>query len=206
MIYEVGPQARRVYDALRERLRRGQAPPGSRLPSHRELAAEFGVAPLTARHALAELEREGFVVRVQGRGTFVRAHTVPAVLIVDDELPLRVLLASHVERLGYRPLAVAAPAEALAALETDSTIALVLSDVRLPTPADGITFIRAAHRRWPRVPLAAITGYPEDLADLLGLPECPVLVLPKPVWAHQIEAIIRLALHRTEQPSAATTA
>ncbi len=197
-MYDVGPQARRVYDALRERMRSGAAPPGSRLPSHRELAAEFGVAPLTARHALAELEREGFVAREQGRGTFVRAHTVPAVLIVDDELPQRVLLAGHVERLGYRPLPAATPADALALLEADPSIALILSDVRLPTPAEGVAFIRTAQHRWPQVPLAAVTGYPDDLTDLLGTPECPVLVLPKPVWAHQIETIVRLALRAPE--------
>lgn len=204
MMYDVGPQARRVYDALRERMRSGAAPPGSRLPSHRELAAAFGVAPLTARHALSELEREGFVVREQGRGTFVRAHTVPAVLVVDDELPQRVLLADHVERLGYRPLPAATPADALALLEADPSIALILSDVRLPTPAEGVAFIRAAQHRWPRVPLAAVTGYPDDLADLLGTPECPVLVLPKPVWAHQIETIVRLAL-RTPEPRPAAS-
>jgi DNA-binding GntR family transcriptional regulator len=48
------------------------------------LAAQFGVATLTVRHVLDHLEQEGLVAREHGRGTFARARTTPAVLIVED--------------------------------------------------------------------------------------------------------------------------
>jgi diguanylate cyclase (GGDEF)-like protein/PAS domain S-box-containing protein len=73
--YRLGPRSRRVYEALREDILRARYPPGTKLPSHSDLASHFGVAPLTLRQALAQLEEEGLVSREQGRGTFVRAQT-----------------------------------------------------------------------------------------------------------------------------------
>ena len=46
--------------------------PGHRLPAERAMAAEWGVAYLTIRRAMAELRERGLIVSVQGRGTYVR--------------------------------------------------------------------------------------------------------------------------------------
>ncbi|MGH3588380.1 MAG: GntR family transcriptional regulator [Pseudonocardia sp.] len=56
----------RIADKLRERL--AGVAPGSALPSETSLAAEFGVARNTVRRALAELERDGLIVTLPGRG------------------------------------------------------------------------------------------------------------------------------------------
>ena len=189
-----GPRAQRVYAALRERISRGEFAAGTKLPPHVELATEYGVAPLTMRHVLARLEDEGLVSRQQGRGTFVRPQVPPAVLIVEDDVTTRALLEEYVTRAGYRPIAVADPAEGLARLGQDPSIGLVFSDVRLSDKATALDFIRTVRRRWPALPLVALTGYPEDLAGLHGTPECPVLILSKPFWPHQIEETLRLAL------------
>ncbi len=45
---------------------------GQMLPSERELIDTFGVSRITVRHALAELEAEGYIYRVQGKGSFVK--------------------------------------------------------------------------------------------------------------------------------------
>lgn len=197
MIYDFGPRAQWVYTVLRERITSGEFTPGMRLPSHTELATEFGVAPLTVRQVLSRLEEEGIVSRQQGRGTFVRERTVPAVLIAEDDPDMSALLSVHVQRAGYRPLVAADPTEAMQLLQSGENIALVFSDVRMPDRSAGIEFIRTVRRRWPQLPLAAITGFPEDLAELHGTPESPVLVLPKPVWAHQVQEALRLALRTT---------
>ena len=188
----VGALVQRTYETLRDRY--GDAAPGTQLPTLVELVAAFAVAPMTVREALARLEDDGCIVREQGRGTFVRARVSPAVLVVDDEPALRRLTASHVTRLGYRAVEAAGSADGLAALDGDAGIALVLSDVRMPDPEDGIAFIRLVGERWPQLPLAAITGCPEDLTPLHGTPHCPVLILQKPVWAHDVEAVVRLTL------------
>ncbi len=203
MINRLGPRSSRVYSALRERILEGDLAPGTKLPPHTQLAAEFGVAPLTLRQVLAVLEQEGLVSREQGRGTFVRARATPAVLIVDDDALMRATLRERVLRAGYRPVEADGPAAGLAALERDSAIGLVLSDIRMPTTGDGIAFIRAVRRRWPALPVAVVTGYPGDLDALHGTPECPVLILPKPFRASQIEEVFRLALHPPASGSAA---
>ena len=194
MVYGLGPRANRVYESLRERITSGELTPGTKLPAHTELAQQFGVAPLTMRQVLARLEERGMVSREQGRGTFVRARTSAAVLVVEDNAQMRSLLYTHITNQGYRAIEATDPQEALRILEQDSTIALVLSDVRMPDKEDGINFIRAVRRRWPDLHLGAITGYPEDLEGLHGTPECPVLILTKPVWANQITEALRMAL------------
>lgn len=57
----------RLLDAMEN----GQLKPGDRVPSERELTAQFNVSRMTARQALTELENQGFLYRVQGKGTFV---------------------------------------------------------------------------------------------------------------------------------------
>lgn len=189
-----GPRAQRVYAALRDRIARGELAAGAKLLPHIELAATYGVSPLTMRQVLARLEEERLVSREQGRGTFVRPQAPPAVLIVEDDPALRALLEEDVTRAGYRPIPATTAVEGLARLAEEPSIALVFSDVRLPDTVGGHDFIRAVRRRWPMLPFVAVTSYPEDLDGLHGTPECPVLMLPKPFWAHQIEETLRLAL------------
>ncbi|WP_380165641.1 GntR family transcriptional regulator [Jannaschia sp. R86511] len=59
---------------LRQEIRSGAYPPGSKLPSETELTRTFGVARMTVRGGIAELRSEGLVVSEQGRGVFVRAR------------------------------------------------------------------------------------------------------------------------------------
>jgi CheY-like chemotaxis protein len=192
--HDLGKQSGRVYTLLREGILRGTYPPGSPLPAYTKLAAQFGVSAVTVRQVLGRLEEEGLVDRQQGRGTFVQARTAPSVLIVDDEEDMRELLRTFAMRAGHQSVEVSTPGEALEALGGTVPFALVLSDVRLPERADGISFIRAVRHRWPELPLVAITGYPDDLAELHGTPECPVLTLAKPVWEHQVQEIFRMVL------------
>ncbi len=46
---------------------------GDRLPTLKQLVASFGVSPMTVRHALGSLEKEGLIRAERGRGTFVAA-------------------------------------------------------------------------------------------------------------------------------------
>ncbi|MER7500412.1 winged helix-turn-helix domain-containing protein [Nonomuraea pusilla] len=60
-----------VADTLRGRIKSGEYPPRSRMPSIRDVMGEFDVGRNTALHALQYLEEQGFVVMVQSQGTFV---------------------------------------------------------------------------------------------------------------------------------------
>ena len=60
-----------VAEAIEAAIRDGRLPVGSRLPGERDLAAEHGVAVVTARRAVAELRDRGIVATLPGKGTFV---------------------------------------------------------------------------------------------------------------------------------------
>lgn len=62
---------RRLIGDMRRRILDTTWPPGSRLPTLREIAAETGCSLTTVRHAFDELEEAGLVVRRQGSGTYV---------------------------------------------------------------------------------------------------------------------------------------
>lgn len=64
-----------LYEQLVEQLRKqivlGNAAPGSPLPSVRQLSVELGVNPNTIQKAYREMEQEGLIVSLPGRGSFV---------------------------------------------------------------------------------------------------------------------------------------
>ncbi|MFF1840574.1 PLP-dependent aminotransferase family protein [Streptomyces sp. NPDC058217] len=70
-----GPGSRRavLIRALRDAVRAGRLPPGTRLPPYRSLAADLGLARNTVADAYAELVAEGWLTARQGSGTRV-AH------------------------------------------------------------------------------------------------------------------------------------
>ena len=51
-------------------------PAGSRLPSVRQLAMELSINPNTIQRAYAELERQGYIYTVKGKGSFVAENSV----------------------------------------------------------------------------------------------------------------------------------
>jgi len=63
--------AKQINKIVRTRIRKGIYPPGSRLPSEKELTDEFGVSRSTLRLAFAPLIDSGIVWRRQGDGTYV---------------------------------------------------------------------------------------------------------------------------------------
>lgn len=75
----------RIKLHLRERLQRGDWPPGSLMPSEAELVRQFAVSRMTVSRALRELQAEGLVDRVQGVGTYAaQLHRLSATITIRD--------------------------------------------------------------------------------------------------------------------------
>jgi GntR family transcriptional regulator len=70
------PAYKRIQNAIRKRIEAAELNPGDAVASERELARTHKVSLMTARHALAGLEREGVVERRRGAGTFVAAPKI----------------------------------------------------------------------------------------------------------------------------------
>lgn len=67
------PKYLQIAGHVRDQIVRGDLPPGSEVPSERELAVSWKVARPTAARALAALRVQGLVTSRQGAGTYVRA-------------------------------------------------------------------------------------------------------------------------------------
>jgi GntR family transcriptional regulator len=70
------PFYRQIERHLADRIRAGQLPPRTPLPSVRQLAVDLLVSVITVKQAYAELEAAGLVAPQQGRGTFVAEGAV----------------------------------------------------------------------------------------------------------------------------------
>ena len=92
--------------------------------------------------------------------------SIPAVvLIVEDEMMLRMHAMEMVEDAGYTPLEALDAAEAVAILESRSDVALICTDIQMPGPMDGVGLAHAVHERWPTIAIIVVSGQ-LTLADL----------------------------------------
>ncbi|GIJ52346.1 hypothetical protein Val02_92320 [Virgisporangium aliadipatigenens] len=81
-----GAAYRQLAAVLRDRIRAGELPAGSRVPSEKDLHDEFGLARETIRRALAVLRQEGLVEVRHGHGTFVVEAPPRVVLAAGDSV------------------------------------------------------------------------------------------------------------------------
>ena len=67
-----------IVEGFAQQIRCGILPPGEKLPSVRELAAELTINPNTIQRAYRELEAMGLIATVPGKGCFVCAQADPS--------------------------------------------------------------------------------------------------------------------------------
>jgi GntR family histidine utilization transcriptional repressor len=87
------PRYQQLKDLIIERISSGELKPSDRVPSENELVEAMSVSRMTANRALRELNDEGYVDRVAGRGTFVSDFRSQSHLLevhnIADEIRLR---------------------------------------------------------------------------------------------------------------------
>jgi GntR family transcriptional regulator len=72
------PIYRQIMRQIIDAIAGGRMAPGEQLPSHRDLAVQLIIAPLTVKKAYDELEQQGLIVTRRGRGSFI-SEGLPAV-------------------------------------------------------------------------------------------------------------------------------
>lgn len=67
-----------IYDQIKQQIKEmiltGELTEGDALPSIRQLAKDLRISVITTARAYAELEQEGFIATMQGKGSFVMGH------------------------------------------------------------------------------------------------------------------------------------
>ena len=97
------PIYRQVKDGLRHLMVTGVLAGGEQLPSVRQLATQLAINPNTIVRAYAELETEGFVYSVGGKGTFVAADAGASGAARRRELEEQILpILRELRELGMR--------------------------------------------------------------------------------------------------------
>jgi two-component sensor histidine kinase/CheY-like chemotaxis protein len=86
--------------------------------------------------------------------------TAPAtnVLVVEDEMVLRMRAVDIVEDAGFTAVEAVNAAEALSILESRSDISLLFSDIQMPGTMDGLKLAHAVHDRWPSIKIILVSG------------------------------------------------
>src|SRR6202011_5569733 len=82
----------------------------------------------------------------------------PKVLVVEDEMMLRMRAVDIVEDAGFTPIEAVNADDALAILESRSDIDLLFTDIQMPGTIDGLKLAHAVHARWPSIKIMLVSG------------------------------------------------
>jgi two-component sensor histidine kinase/DNA-binding response OmpR family regulator len=85
-------------------------------------------------------------------------NPTPIVLIVEDEMVLRMRAVDIVEDAGFTPIEAVSADEAMQILESRDDISLLFSDIQMPGSMDGLKLAHAVHSRWPHIKIILVSG------------------------------------------------
>jgi len=88
----------------------------------------------------------------------IPADSPTNVLVVEDEMVLRMRAVDIVEDAGFTAVEAINADEALAILEKRSDISLLFSDIQMPGSMDGLKLADAVHARWPSIKIILVSG------------------------------------------------
>jgi len=84
---------------------------------------------------------------------------VHTVLVVEDEMMVRMPIAEYLRDCGYNVVEAGDASEAIAAMDTEVPVSLVFSDVRMPGQMDGFGLAEWFRSHYPSVPVLLTSGY-----------------------------------------------
>lgn len=82
----------------------------------------------------------------------------PIVLVVEDEMVLRMRAVDIVEDAGFVPVEAMSADEAIQILESRDDISLLFTDIQMPGSMDGLKLAHAVRTRWPHIKIILVSG------------------------------------------------
>jgi CheY-like chemotaxis protein len=116
------------------------------------------------------------------------------VLVVEDDAMVRDFVVQQLRQLGYRTLLAENGHEALAVLDGDAGIDLLLTDVILSGTLTGKQVADAAAERRPGLKVLFMSGYTENAIVHHGRLDPGVMLLSKPFRATELARMVRMAI------------
>ena len=90
----------------------------------------------------------------------------PTVLLVEDEVLTRLMLADELRNQGLQVLEASNADEALTVLQSSLPVHLLFTDIRMPGEMDGVALAKLAHARFPQIKsIIGSSGRPESIDD-----------------------------------------
>jgi two-component sensor histidine kinase/FixJ family two-component response regulator len=83
---------------------------------------------------------------------------VANILVVEDEMMLRMRAVDIVEDAGFCPVEAVNADEAISILESRSDISVLFTDIQMPGSMDGLKLAHAVHDRWPSIKIILVSG------------------------------------------------
>ena len=80
------------------------------------------------------------------------------VLVVEDELMLRMRAVDIVEDAGFIPVEAVNADEAIEILESRNDISVLFTDIQMPGSMDGLRLAHLVHSRWPHIKIILVSG------------------------------------------------
>ena len=182
---------------MRQKIRDGIYRPGERLRRQHDMARDYGVAFATLKQSLDILEREGYIVRRPGRGTYAALpmKTMRRALVVDKDVAMRRYYKQELNRVEWDAIAVATGAVALENLREGKFDAIFLD---LSTQGvDGVHTFQEIRRIDPRARVVMVVTHSDLDLVRAAISVGTFVVMRKPFGLESI----RIALG-TLQPSA----
>jgi CheY-like chemotaxis protein len=108
------------------------------------------------------------------------AVTIPTVLVVEDEVLIRLSIADHLSDCGYHVLDAGSAAEAQQILERGARVDLVFSDIQMPGEKDGFALAAWVREHHPHIRIVLTSGVRKMAEEAKRLCAHHELFLDKP--------------------------
>ena len=115
------------------------------------------------------------------------------VLLVEDELLVRLAAAEMLRDDGFEVIEAEDGAQAVGLIDGPDGFDLLLTDVQMPGPIDGIEVAVRARQRHPRIPVVVVSAQPSNARRLDGLGSRRIFV-GKPYELRALLAALRAML------------
>ncbi|HEY2445157.1 MAG TPA: response regulator [Rhizomicrobium sp.] len=114
----------------------------------------------------------------------------PTILVVEDEVLVRLTLADYLQDNGFKVLEAGSAEDAVDIIEKgDAEVDLVFSDIMMPGKLNGFGLASWVHTHHPDLPVLLTSGHSKSVAESMA--RCGTVAMPKPYNLGEVMKKIR---------------